>query len=168
MEENSTLAKARLQSARYRRFATGLLVGLSVLVLFERLSAVGMKLSTDGFSSEWARRLGYQLTAACPEVFYLVALWGIRQALASIALGKPFAPAITRMMNLVGTMLAIGAIINVLVVPGIALALGFGRGYLIAYDVSGLVLGAIGLSLKVFSHLLQHAGELQSELEEIF
>jgi len=72
------------------------------------------------------------------------------------------------MMNLVGTMLAIGAIINVLVVPGIAWALGFGMGYLIAYDVSGLVLGAIGLSLKVFSHLLQHAGELQSELEEIF
>lgn len=168
MEENTTLARARITSARYRRLTTGLLVGLSALVVLERFSAVTVKLISEGFSEELARRLGLQLTAACPEVFYLIALWGIRQALAAIALGKPFAPAITNMLDLVGTMLAVGAVINVFVVPSVAWVLGFGPGYVIAYDISGLVLGAIGLSLKVLGHLLRHAGELQTELEEMF
>lgn len=168
MEEKPTLARARTSSARYRTFATVLLASLSVLVVLERFSAVVMKISADGLTDELVRRLGFQIAAACPEVFYLIALWGIRQALAAISLGKPFAPAITNMLDLVGTMLATGAAINVLVVPSVAWALGFSPGYLIAYDVSGLVLGAIGLSLKVLGHLLRHAGELQTELEEIF
>jgi len=41
-------------------------------------------------------------------------------------------------------------------------------GYWIAFDVTGLVLGAIGLSLVIVSHILDRAGELKAELDEIF
>jgi hypothetical protein len=41
-------------------------------------------------------------------------------------------------------------------------------GYWIAFDVTGLVLGAIGLSLIIVSHILDRARELKAELDEIF
>ena len=72
------------------------------------------------------------------------------------------------MLDRVGTMLATGAFISVFLVPSASRAVGFGPGYLIAYDVSGLVLGAVGLSLKVIAHVLRRGSEMQAELDEIF
>ncbi|MFY0533450.1 hypothetical protein [Nannocystis pusilla] len=53
-------------------------------------------------------------------------------------------------------------------VPALQRALGSGPGYWIAFDVSGLVLGALGLSLTVIARVLGRAAVLQAELDEIF
>jgi len=56
----------------------------------------------------------------------------------------------------------------VFVAPGLSRLLGFDPGYFIAYDVSAMVLGCIGLTLKVLADVLRRAGELQAELDEMF
>ena len=81
---------------------------------------------------------------------------------------RSLSPTITRMLDRVGTMLATGAFITVFVIPSASRALGFPPGYLIAYDVSGLVLGAVCLSLKVIGHVLRRASEMEAELDGIF
>jgi hypothetical protein len=168
MIEESATVDIRERSARLRRFITGISVVLWVLLVLERFSGVAIQLSTHGVGGEPLRRLVYQFVVACPEIFYLLSLWWIRQALAAFARGELYAPTITRMLDRVGVMLAVGATVNVFLVPVAARVLGFGPGYWVAFDISGLVLGSVGLSLTVIARVLRKASELQMELDEIF
>jgi hypothetical protein len=168
MAGKATTEGIQRTSARLRRFVTGLLLVLVVLLFLERFGAVGLQLIEGGFGGEGIRRLAFELVAACPEMLYLLSLWWIRQALSEFAGGKLYTPSVRRMLDRVGTTLAAGALISVFLVPSASRALGFGPGYWIAYDVSALVLGAIGLSLKVIAHVLRLASEMQVELDEIF
>ena len=168
MSSKRTQVEIRRTSANLRRLLSGLLATLAVLLVLERFGAVTMQLLIHGLSGEALRRLGLAAVAACPEVLFLLALWWIRQALAAFADGEFYTPTITRMLDRVGTMLATGSFITVFLIPSAARALGSGPGYLIAYDISGLVLGAVGLSLKVIAHVLRRASEMEAELDGIF
>lgn len=168
MADKTTLISIGERSARLRRIVTFLLASLAVLLVLERFCAIGLQLYRRGFTGAGPRRLSLECATAFPEVLYLLALWWIRQALAAFAQGKLYSPTIIRMLDRVGITLAAGAVITVFLLPCIAAALGFGRGYMIAYDVSSLVLGTIGLSLKVIAHVLQKAAQTQAELDEIF
>jgi len=154
-------------SANLRRLVTCLLVALAATLVLERFGAVGLQLFRRA-GSDATRRLALESITAFPEVLNLFALWWIRQALAAFAEGKLYAPTITRMLDRVGIMLAAGAVIGVFIVPTATRAIGFAPGYVIAFDVSGLVLGAVGLALKVIAHVLRRASEMQAELDEIF
>ena len=157
-------------SARLRRLVTVLLAGLWVLLLLERFgwAAVAAFQRVPGTGAELMQRLSFQAVAACPEVLYLLALEGVRHALGAFAGGDLYGPVISRMLRRVGAMLAAGAFLNVFVVPGVDRALGMGRGYWIAFDVTGLVLGTIGLSLAIMARVLERAREQKAELDEIF
>jgi uncharacterized membrane protein YqaE (UPF0057 family) len=167
MQESAT-TEIRDRSARLRGALTWLSAVLWGLLVLERFGAVGLQLVTHGVGGEPLRRLAFQAVAACPEVCYLLSLWGIRDALAAVARGELYAPTITRMLDRVGVMLAVGACINVFLIPTLDRLLGFGPGYVIAFDISGLVLGAVGLSLRILAQVLRRAGELEAELDEIF
>jgi hypothetical protein len=168
MTPSDATSRIRQRSVQLRKLVSGTLVCLLGLLVLERFGAVSLRIWKEGFDDSMRRRLAFQLVRTCPELFYLLALWGIREALASLARGQLYTIAVTRMLRRVGVMLAVGAFLNVFVVPGVAWLLGHGPGYLIAYDVSGLVLGAIGLSLTILARVLEFAGQIQSELEEIF
>ena len=164
MTTNASVRAIRERSARLRRFLTVLSFALAGMFLLERFGLVGMQAAAGG---AW-RRLALQAVATSPEVFYLVALWWVRQALAAFARGEFFAPTITRMLDRVGVALAAGALAGTFVVPPLQRALGADPGYWIAFDVAGVVLGALGLSLTVIAHVLRRACAVQAELDEIF
>ncbi len=168
MASLATPVDIRERSARLRRVLTCLAASLWGLLLLERFGDIGLQLARQGVTDERLRRLGVQIVAACPEVFYLLSLWGIRDALAAFARGELYTATIARMLERVGVMLAIGACISVFLMPTLDRLLGFGPGYVIAFDVSGLVLGAVGLSLRILAQVLRRASALQAELDEIF
>lgn len=161
------IAFIRARSASLLRFVSGLAAVLWVLLLFERFGAAGLRVVARGDAAAW-QALAVQGVAAIPEVFYLLALDGVRRALAELARGQLYASTMTRMLDRVGVLLAAGAFIGVFVVPGLQRALGAGPGYWIAFDVSGLVLGALGLLLTVIARVLGRAAVLEAELDEIF
>ncbi len=165
---NSTTADIRGRSARLRRLLTWVSVVLWSVFVLERFGGVGFRLIREGPAAEPLRRLMVELVAAAPEVFFLLSLWWIREALAAFARGDLYAPTITRMLERVGAMLAAGAFIEVFLVPTADRLLGSGPGYWVAFDVSGVVLGAVGLSLGVIARVLRRASEVQAELDEIF
>jgi hypothetical protein len=156
------------RSASLLRLVTWLFVSLAVLLVLERFGSVGLQFARSGATAGSLRRLAHECIRACPEVLYLLALWWIRQALAAMADGALYNEPIARMLERVGTTLAAGAFISVFLVPSASRLVGYGPGYLIAYDISSLVLGAVGLSLKLIAHLLRQAAEMQAELDEIF
>jgi hypothetical protein len=168
MAEKTSQADIQRSSANLRRFLTCLLVALATTLVLERFSAVAIQLFRRGADADGMRLLAFECVTACPEILYLLALWWIRQALAAFAKGELYTPVITHMLDRVGVMLAAGAVISVFIVPSAAKALGFAPGYVIAFDVTGLVLGAVGLSLKIIAHVLRRAAQIQAELDEIF
>jgi hypothetical protein len=168
MSQEVPVTAIQNSSAHLRRVVTVLSGVLWALLLLERFGWAAVAVARGGMGPEFIRRIGYQLVASCPEVMYLLSLWWIRQALATFARGDLYAPIISRMLNRVGAMLAAGAFLNVFVVPAIDRSLGFGPGYWVAFDVTGLVLGAIGLSLAIVARVLDRARALRAELDEIF
>jgi hypothetical protein len=155
-------------SAQMRRFATVLWAVSVTLVVLERFSAATIDTVTTGFAEESLRALACQAVSAVPEALFLLALWWIRQTLAAFARGDLFALPVTRMLDRVGLLLAVGSAVRILLVPGLCRLLGFNPGYWIAFDAASLVLAALGLALKAIAAALRHASTLQSELDEIF
>ncbi len=164
---NPQVALIRARSASLLRLVTGLAAVLWVLLLFEQFSAAGLRVVAHGNAAAW-RALAAQGVAAIPDVLFLLALDGVRRALAEFARGQLYAPTMTRMLDRVGVLLATAALIGVFVVPGLQRAVGAGPGYWIAFDVSGLVLGALGLLLTVIARVFGRAAALEAELDEIF
>ena len=143
-------------------------VVLWALLILERFGAPALALVQQGADAATLRGLAQPLIGIAPDIAYLVALHSIRGALASFARGEFFAPTVTRMLVRVGALLAIGAFAGTFVVPLVERALGWSPGYWIAFDVSGLVLGAVGLALIVIARVLQRASAIESELDGIF
>jgi len=160
----TTVDAIRERSRRLRMVVTAMVFWLVVLLVMERFSAAAIS-AWRGGGWEW---LAAQAAAAVPEMVYLLALWWVRQALAAFAAGELFTPAVARTLHRVGLTLAIGALLNSFAVPVVQTMVGRGPGYLIAYDIGGLVLGAVGLSLSMVATLFTHASAVQSELDEIF
>jgi hypothetical protein len=168
MQNRTSDVEIQLASTRLRRVISLLFASLAALLVLERFGAIAADVVRRGNDADVLRRIAVQAVSACPEVLYLLALWWIRQALASFAKGSLFTPTIAQMIDRVGVTLAAGAFIGVFLVPSALRALGNGPGYLIAYDIGGLVLGALGLSLKVIAHVLHRAAAMQAELDEMF
>lgn len=151
-----------------RRFVTVLWAGCLILVVLERFSAVTIHLFTTHFAGDALRAFACQAAAAVPEGLFLLGLWWVREALAAFSRGELFAIPMTRMLDRVGVVLALGAVIRIFLVPGACRLLGFDPGHWIAFDTASLVLGALGLALKAIAAVLRHASTIQSELDEIF
>lgn len=165
---SDTTVSIRQHSARMRRFVTILWAACLTLVVLERFSAAGIKVFASGFASEALRALACQAVAAFPEALFLLGLWWVRDALAAFSRGELFTLPMTRMLERVGIVLAVGSAVRIFVVPGVCRLLGFDAGHWIAFDAAGMVLGAIGLALKAIAGVLRHASTIQSELDEIF
>jgi hypothetical protein len=101
-----------------------------------------------------------------PVPFYLYALWAIRGAFRSFALGGTFGPAIASGCVRAGWALAIGATLSAVGVPNL-LRLAGGRGGLLMFDVAYLAVGVVGLALILLGRLLARAAEVQREAADL-
>jgi hypothetical protein len=162
------LTAIRDRSARLRSFVTALLVVLTLLLLLERFGAAGLHALAHGGDSAALRVLAGQALAAVPDVLYLLALAGVRRALGEFATGTLVARVVPDLLDRVGRLLAISAVLSLCVVPGLQRALGVGPAWWIAFDVATAALGALGLSLTIVAGVLRRAASLQSELDQIF
>lgn len=165
---NDPTLPVRRHSARMRRIVTLLWSAALALVVLERFSAVTIHAFRTGFAPDATRDLACHALGAVPEAMFLLALWWVREALDAFARGELFAAPMTRMLDRVGVLLAVGAAARVALVPAACRLLGYDAGYWIAFDAAAMVVAAIGLALKAIAGVLRHASVVQSELDEIF
>ena len=97
-----------------------------------------------------------------PVPLYLYALWAIRGAFLSFALGGTFGPAIASGCTRAGFAMAAGATLSAVVVPNL-MRLIHGQGGFLTFDVAYLAVGVVGLALIMLGRLLARAAELQNE-----
>lgn len=155
----------RRRSAQFAQATAILLYGLAALLLLERFGWLAVVPGDAPFPSA---RLARAAVAAAPEVLYLVALGWTRVALTELAAGHLFAMVVTKALQRVGTLMLTASLLSILLLPSALAWFGQAPGYLIAYDVSQAVIGAVGLTLGLIGRLLQQAAAIQSELDGIF
>lgn len=158
----------RRRSAQLRTFVSVSWIVCAGLVVLERFSNATINAVQSGFATRDVQALACQAVSAVPELLFLLGLWWMRETLAAFARGEWFGAPITRMLDRVGIALVCGSFVRIFIVPGACRLLGLEPGYWIAFDASGMVLGAIGLALKAIAGVLRRASAIQSELDEIF
>lgn len=168
MASATSVADIRMQAGRLCRIVAGGAVVLWVLLVLERFGQPAAALLQHGGDAATWHVIALRLIEACPQAIYLIALEWTRRALAGFARGDLFTPTVARMLDRVGATLVLGAFVELFLVPAAQRLLESNPGYWIAFDVSALVLAAIGLSLSVVARVLRRAAELQTELDEIF
>lgn len=150
---------------RLLRFAA--LFVFSCLLLLLGLGLAGPPMFHAGLSTSDTQSRLLMLVRVLPGAGYLWALWAVQRALEDLAAGRLFHETLTRGLRNVGLGVLAGALLSVFAITNLTRMIAGGRGNLMYFDLSGIVLGVVGAALVLFSRVIDHAREVQAELDEI-
>ena len=115
------------------------------------------------FISAWLA----SVVMALPNVFYLFAVWSTGSALGQLGKGRLIQPVLAGALRRVGLALGFGGLLSVFGVTNLVRLVEGGRGSWAYFDVSGMTLGMIGGALFLLGRVLDQAGAVQAELDEM-
>ncbi|WP_396593680.1 DUF2975 domain-containing protein [Brevundimonas sp. R86498] len=104
---------------------------------------------------------------ATPTLFYLYAVWAIGAALGQVSKGRLIQPTLSRALRHVGIALGLGGLLSVFGITNITRLIGGYQAGFAYFDVAGMTLGMIGGALFLLGRVIDQAGVLQSELDQI-
>lgn len=107
------------------------------------------------------------LVKALPTVFYLFAVWSIGSAMGQLSKGRLIQPTLVHALRRVGLALGFGGLLSVFGVTNIMRLIEGGRGGWAWFDVAGMTLGMIGGALFLLGGVMEQAGKVQAELDEM-
>lgn len=102
-----------------------------------------------------------------PQLFYLFAVWSIGAAMGQLAKGRLIQPVLAGALRRVGLALGFGGLLSVFGVTNIIRLVNGGHGGWLYFDVSGMTLGMIGGALFLLGRVIDQAGRVQAELDEM-
>ncbi|MGH7026446.1 DUF2975 domain-containing protein [Brevundimonas sp.] len=118
-------------------------------------------------SPDFPWRFGGDLIWASPAVCYLLGVWFIGRAMGQLARGRLIQPTLASALRRVGLSLGFGGVISVFVVTNLLRLLGHTSGGYLHFDVAGMTLGMIGGALFLLGRVVDQAGAVQAELDEM-
>ncbi len=119
-----------------------------------------------GMTPFTARTVGY-LVWFSPVIFYLFGVWTIGSAMGQLAKGRLIQPTLAAALRRVGLALGLGGVMSVFVVSNVLRLIEHSRGGFLHFDVAGMTLGMIGGALFLLGRVMEQAGRLQAELDEM-
>ncbi len=169
MSDGGKVALLRRHSLWLSHLTLFLLVATILIIVVPTMIGLSM-LSGRGISLEPVLLRAAVLWS--PTLFYLYALWAIRQAFWTFANGGVFGPAIAGACTKAGVALSIGAGFSAFAAPTLMRLMGnaglleppphMARAVLL-FDTAYLAVGVVGLALVLMGRLLGHAADLQGE-----
>jgi len=157
------MSKSRNEIQRHSRSLGMLSTVVFFLMLLALCVEAGALLRGGALSDAAMSGLIFRL----PLLFYLLAIWKMRQAYAALAKGAMFGDVVPPLLTWIGLALSAGALMTVVGVPLLD-HLTIGIGGLVNYDPAAIVLGIVGLMLAILARLLTQAANMRAELEEFF
>jgi hypothetical protein len=155
-------------AARLRRLLTLFVLFLFLVLIAERAGYAGAYRAADRGPAGLLGGIAVQAILAAPAILYLAGLWQLRRAAAAVAAGGPFHRSVVRAIRRVGAWLVAGAAVSLAAMPLLHRLLGQPYPRLIDFDIATLILGGIGFGLVFLARLVDRAGAVQAELDEIF
>lgn len=160
------LARFRRRCAQFRWLAVSMVVSVGALLLLIHLVAPGIMTARGDFSGTPAGWMS-GMVWALPTVFYLFAVWSIGSAMGQLAKGRLIQPVLADALRRVGLALGFGGLLSVFGVTNIIRLIEGGRGAWAYFDVAGMTLGMIGGALFLLGGVMEQAGRVQAELDEM-
>jgi hypothetical protein len=156
----------RRRCVQFRWLAIFMVVSVGALLAVMYLVAPGVLLVRGGEASMAGRWLA-DLVWALPTAFYLFAVWSIGSAMGQLAKGRLIQPTLVHALRRVGLALGVGGLLSVFGVTNLIRLIEGGRGGWAYFDVPGMTLGMIGGALFLLGGVVEQAGKVQAELDEM-
>ena len=102
-----------------------------------------------------------------PALCYLFGVWSIGAGMGQLAKGRLIQPTLASTLRRVGLSLGFGGVISVFVVTNLLRMIGHTKGGYLHFDVAGMTLGMIGGALFRLGRVVDQAGAVQAELDEM-
>ena len=123
----------------------------------------------------WARgdpQIGDRMVASAiipgvPAAFYLFGVWSIGRAMGELSKGRLFQPTVADALRRVGLALGIGGVFSVFIMTNVIRLLTRTEGGYLHFDVPGMTLGMIGGALFLLGRVVEQAGRIEAELDEM-
>ena len=159
-------ARFRRRCAQFRWLAVFMVVSVGALLALVHLIvpiAFLARAEDYPFLDLWLS----SLVKALPTVFYLFAVWSIGSAMGQLSKGRLIQPTLVHALRRVGLALGFGGLLSVFGVTNIMRLIEGGRGGWAWFDVAGMTLGMIGGALFLLGGVMDQAGRIQAELDEM-
>lgn len=160
------LTRFRRMCAQFRWLAVFMVVTIGAGMVLTFVGAPLFMWLRDGNVPWRAPQLG-ALIWFTPAAFYLFGVWSIGSAMGQLAKGRLIQPILSSTLRRVGLALGIGGVISVFGVSNLFRLLGYGPGGFLHFDVGGMTLGMIGGALFLLGRVMDQAGRIQAELDEM-
>jgi len=158
------LTRFRAMCGQFRWLAVFMVVTVGLLLALIHVVFPLMLAVRDGSPPEgW----GSGALFASPTVLYLFAVWSIGRAMGQLSRGRLIQPTLSSALRQVGLALGMGGVASVFLVTNLARVLEGGRGGWLHFDVAGMTLGMIGGALFLLGRVMDQAGRVQAELDEM-
>lgn len=160
------LARFRRRCAQFRWLAVFMVISVGALLALMYLVAPGVQLAKGGnaiTANQWLAELVWAL----PPAFYLFAVWSIGSAMGQLSRGRLIQPTLVHALRRVGLSLGFGGLLSVFGVINLTRLIDSGRGGYLHFDVPGMTLGMIGGALFLLGGVVEQAGKVQAELDEM-
>ena len=165
MSQTST-DRFRRRCAQFRWLAVFMVVSVGALLALMYLVAP-VVLTIRGDSQMSGREMLAQWVWGVPPAFYLYAVWSIGAAMGQLSQGRLIQPTLVHALRRVGLSLGFGGLLSVFGVTNVIRLIEGGRGGWAHFDVAGMTLGMIGGALFLLGGVMEQAGRIQAELDEM-
>ncbi|NJC41605.1 hypothetical protein GGQ87_001863 [Brevundimonas alba] len=160
------LTRFRRMCAQFRWLAVFMVVTIGAAMVLTWVGAPLFYWLRDARPPFTGRTLGYLIWFS-PVVFYLFAVWSIGSAMGQLSKGRLIQPTLSTALRRVGLSLGLGGVMSVFVVSNLVRLVDHGRGAFLHFDVAGMTLGMIGGALFLLGQVVEQAGKVQAELDEM-
>lgn len=164
--EHTELARFRRMCGQFRWLAVFMVVTIGASLVLTFVAVPLFASIRDGEDLFGPRHYTVWIWFA-PTAFYLAGVWMIGSALGQLAKGRLIQPTLSSALRRVGLALGLGGVMSVFVVSNVLRLLEQSRGGFLHFDVAGMTLGMVGGALYLLGRVVDQAGALQSELDEI-
>ncbi|HYC73781.1 DUF2975 domain-containing protein [Brevundimonas sp.] len=159
-------ARFRRRCAQFRWLAVFMVVSVGALLALIHVIAPGILMARGDYTGTPTSWLA-QFVWALPTAFYLFAVWSIGAAMGQLSKGRLIQPTLVHALRRVGIALGLGGLLSVFGVTNLIRLVESGRGGWAYFDVAGMTLGMIGGALFLLGGVMEQAGKVQAELDEM-
>ena len=160
------LARFRQRCGQFRWLAIFMVVSVGGLLALIHLVFPFIVLAR-GAPSDFGARFVASAVWWAPSVCYLFGVWSIGRAMGDLSKGRLFQPTVSDALRRVGLALGIGGVLSVFVMSNLMRLVGQSGGGYLHFDVPGMTLGMIGGALFLLGGVIEQAGKVQAELDEM-
>jgi hypothetical protein len=163
---HTDLTRFRAMCGQYRWLAVFMVVSVGAILALMFLVAPGVLMARGDYAGTPSRWLG-EVIRTVPTLFYLFGVWSIGSAMGQLAKGRLIQPTLVHALRRVGLSLGIGGLLSVFGITNLVRLVEGGHGSWAYFDVPGMTLGMIGGALFLLAGVVEQAGRLQAELDEM-